>query len=69
MADEAPRPPEGAKMSPKESPKDLQRGLPTIEATVASRSPHGRVTDFGAGTPQGRPRARGVYLINQVKKE
>ena len=27
------------------------------------------VIDFGAGGPQGRPRARGVYLINQVKKE
>ena len=30
---------------------------------------HGRVTDFGAGAPQGHPRARGVYLINQAKKE
>ena len=34
-ADEAPRSPEGAKMSPKESPKGPQRGLPTIEAEVA----------------------------------
>ena len=25
--------------------------------------------DFAAGGPQGRPRARGVYLINQVIKE
>ena len=56
-------------MTPKESPRGAQRRLPTIEAEVGSRSAHGRVTDFGAGRPQGRPRARGVYLINQIKKE
>ena len=62
MADEAPRPPEGAKMSPKESPKDPQRGFPTIGATVYEPT-------WAPRAPQGRPRARGVYLINQVKKE
>ena len=30
---------------------------------------HDVVIDFAAGGPQGRPRARGVYLINQVIKE
>ena len=29
---------------------------------------HDLPIDFAAGGPQGRPRARGVYLINQVIK-
>ena len=49
-ADEAPRSPEGAKMSPKESPKGAQRRLTTDLRT-----------DFGAGRPPGAPsRAQGI---------
>ena len=59
VADEAPRSPEGAKMSPKESPKGAQRRFTTIGATVDQPT-------LAPGGPQGRPRARGVYLINQI---
>ena len=62
IADEASRSPKGVKMSPKGSPKGAKRGLATKEPTVLLRT-------LAPRAPQGRPRARGVYLINQIKKE
>ena len=59
IADEAPRAPEEAKMSPKESPEGVHRRLATREPTIQGAT-------LPLGGPQGRPRARGVYLINQV---
>ena len=64
IADEASRSPKGAKMSPKESPRGAQRGV----TTIGPRSPHGRLTDFGAGRPPGAlSRARGI--LDKSSKE
>ena len=64
MADEAPRPPEGAKMSPKVSPKDPQRGFATIGAEVASRS---RSRLWRREAPGAPSRARGI--LDKSSKE
>ena len=46
----------------KDHQKTAKNGFTTIEETILGRT-------LAPGGPQGRPRARGVYLINQVKKE
>ena len=50
----------------KDHHKTAKNGFPTIEPTILPRSSRDPPADFGAGRPQGRPRARGVYLINRV---
>ena len=43
----------------KDHHKTAKNGFPTIGETIVGRT-------LAPGGPQGRPRARGVYLINQV---
>ena len=56
-------------MSRRRAPSSHPTAPKGAETEASDHSPLDLQIDFAAGGPQGRLRARGVYLINQVNKE